>query len=322
MHHGDRGTAAPARRATAARVPSARRASSPPSGESSSASSGWVSGSPKRALNSTTRGPRDGEREAGVQQPANGVPRRRHLVDASGCSDLVACTSSTRPARRPRQRRVGAHAAGVGAVVAVEDALEVLGGLQRVDRPRRRRPRTARPRARRGTPRPRPARTPAAWASASSRSLGDDDALAGGQAVVLDDVRRRRTRRAPPRPPRRVVQTRGRAVGTPATAITSLAKALSPRAAPPPDGPKTAMPACADRVGDPRDQRRLRARRRRGRRRSWWRARRPLRRPSGRRRAGWRPRRSPGCRARRAPPPPPGRGRARARARARDRRCR
>ena len=35
-----------------------------------------------------------------------------------------------------------------------------------------------------------PRRSSAACASASSRSVGDDDALAGGQAVVLDDVRR------------------------------------------------------------------------------------------------------------------------------------
>ena len=47
---------------TSARVPVAAPISSPASGEvswSSSASSGWVSGSPKRALNSTTRTPRD-----------------------------------------------------------------------------------------------------------------------------------------------------------------------------------------------------------------------------------------------------------------------
>ena len=44
---------------TEASVPVAEPISSGESGESSSAISGWVSGSPKRALNSTTRTPRE-----------------------------------------------------------------------------------------------------------------------------------------------------------------------------------------------------------------------------------------------------------------------
>ena len=72
------------------------------------------------------------------------------------------------------------------------------------------------------------ARQRRAWASACAAVVGDDDALAGGEPVVLDDVRgaervervrdlgSRRRRRGPS------------AVGTPAAAMTSLAKALLP----------------------------------------------------------------------------------------------
>ena len=98
--------------------------------------------------------------------PANGVPRRA-ISSTVGCSTR-SVTSATRPSGRPRQRRVGAHAAGVrpaspssarlkscagssgyhGRAVGDREqrhlgAVEVL-----LDRP--------------------PARTPAAWASASS----------------------------------------------------------------------------------------------------------------------------------------------------------
>src|SRR5262249_2513852 len=84
---------------------------------------------------------------------------------------------------------VGAHAARVGALVAVEDALEVLGRLQGVDR--------------RAVGDPEQAdlgaveklldhHAPAAgrMVDSSAAVVGDDDALARGQAVVLHAVRR------------------------------------------------------------------------------------------------------------------------------------
>ena len=61
---------------TEASVPVAAPTSSGESGESSRASSGWVSGSPKRALNSTTRRPRDVSARPAYSRPWNGVPRR------------------------------------------------------------------------------------------------------------------------------------------------------------------------------------------------------------------------------------------------------
>ena len=77
--------------------------SSSPSGDSSSASSGWVSGSPNRALNSMTRTPREVSASPAYSSPENGVPRRASSSTV-GCS-TVASTSSTRPG--------GAHGSGV-----------------------------------------------------------------------------------------------------------------------------------------------------------------------------------------------------------------
>ena len=98
-------------------------------------------------------------------------------------------TSSTSFGSAHGQRGVRAHAAGVGALVAVERALEVLGGLERDDG-------LAVGDGEEGD-------LGAVeellddHAVAGERVLagrgevvGDDDALAGGEAVVLDDVRR------------------------------------------------------------------------------------------------------------------------------------
>ena len=89
-------------------------------------------------------------------------------------------------------------------------------------------------------------RQAAAWASAATAVVGDDDALARGEPVVLDHVRGAELVEARPRPASRSWQTNGRAVGTPAAAMTSLAKALldSSRAAAA-DGPKHGMPVAA-----------------------------------------------------------------------------
>ena len=79
----------------------------------SSASSGWVSGSPKRALNSITRTPRAVSASPAYSRPANGVPRRASSSTvgwSTALGDLV-----DQAVRRPRQRGVGAHAAGVRA---------------------------------------------------------------------------------------------------------------------------------------------------------------------------------------------------------------
>ena len=75
--------------------------------------------------------PARGQREAGVQQPGERRAAARHLVDGRLQHPGEHVLDET--LRRPRERRVGAHAAGVRAPVAVEDALEVLGRLQRVD---------------------------------------------------------------------------------------------------------------------------------------------------------------------------------------------
>ena len=145
----------------------------------------------------------------------------------------------------PRQRGVGAHAAGVRAGVAVAEALEVLGGAQRqhvvavaeeeqrdlgageelLDQHRLRSAGTRRRgraphRGRRSRARPcrRPGRRP------SRRTA-------------------RRARRAPPRPRRRVVARTARPVGTPAASMIRFANAFDPSswaAARP--GPNTGMP--------------------------------------------------------------------------------
>ena len=72
-----------------------------------------------------------GEREAGVQQPAEGGAAAGHLVDRRLQHRAQHLLDQIR--RRPRQRGVGAHPARVGSLVTVEDPLEVLGGLKRVD---------------------------------------------------------------------------------------------------------------------------------------------------------------------------------------------
>ena len=80
-HHATAAPSANTGGGRSARVPVAEAISSSPSGDSSSASSGWVSGSPNRALNSTTRTPARGERQAGVQQPRERRPAAGQLVD-------------------------------------------------------------------------------------------------------------------------------------------------------------------------------------------------------------------------------------------------
>ena len=212
---------------------SRRRSSSPAAAEASSAarsdvrrsSTTWLSGSPKRMLYSTSFGPVGREHQPGVEHAA--------VVDAppaqlgEGRLDEAGEDVVDEPGRQPRQRRVGAHAAGVGAGVAVADALEVLGRGEERRPAARRTPRTRTPRGRPCPPRSRPC-GPASpneapeslsrtSASASARSSVTSTPLPGGEPVGLHHVgpgegaeelerpaRRRRSARSGPwaRPPR------------------------------------------------------------------------------------------------------------------------
>ena len=143
--------------------------------------------------------------------------------------------------RGPGQRRIRAHAAGVGAGVAVADALEVLGGQQR----HRRRPSVTTNSDTSG---------PARYSSITTRPqvggvrergvpvVGHDDALAGGEPVVLDHVGRAELVER-----RRDLRRRGadeRAGGRhPGRRHDSLANAFDPSScAAAADGPKHGMP--------------------------------------------------------------------------------
>ena len=122
----------------------------------------------------------------------NGVPRRR-ISSTAGWAIRVT-TSSAKDGGRPVEGRVGAHATGVRPLVVVADPLEVLGRAQRQDRlavaEAEERDLGAVEELLDDDPSARLGEAGRAWARAASRSLGDDDSLAGGEAVVLDDVRR------------------------------------------------------------------------------------------------------------------------------------
>ena len=172
-HHGDRGVG---RNAGADRsAPAAASARSDGEVASSRGSTTWASGSPKRTLYSSTFGPVGGEHEPGVEHAA--------VVDAAP-AQLVerGLHERRRPAPRRRSsptagdRRVRAHAAGVGPGVAVADALEVLRRRQRHDACGRRPGTAARPPGRRGPPRSRRVRP--ASPKAAPDSLASDVAAA------------------------------------------------------------------------------------------------------------------------------------------------
>ena len=189
------------RRRPRAASPSAAAASTRPSGESSSSSSGCVSGSPKRALNSTTRTAPPVSARPAYSRPDEGGAPPGQLVDGGLQHALGHLVDEA--VGRPGQRRVGAHAARVGPLVAVAHALEVLGGQH------------GQHGGAVGDREQRDLRAvevllddhPSAGGRVGERHLavvGHDDALAGREAVVLDDVRRHRTRRARRPPPRGV----------------------------------------------------------------------------------------------------------------------
>ena len=137
------------------------------------------------------------QRQAGVEQAGE----RRAAGDEfrrDGCHDARDdLVDQTR--RRPGQRCVGAHAAGVGPGVVVADPLEVLRGQQRhhrraVHQAEQRHLRTVEVRLEQY-------RVPVVQqahrvGARGVEVLGDDHALAGGQAVVLDHVGRGEARPA------------------------------------------------------------------------------------------------------------------------------
>ena len=146
-----------------------------------------------------------GEDEAGVEQADERRALGVELADdglghlAGDEVDELLLAAELRA--EPRERRVGAHAAGVGAGVAVEQALVVLGGAERqhvvavaeeeerdlgsgeelLDEHRAER------------------QVLVGVGDRGGAVVGDDDALARGEAVGLDDVAERRGRRARPR---------------------------------------------------------------------------------------------------------------------------
>ena len=75
------------------------------------ASTTWVSGSPKRALNSMTRRPARGGRQADEEHPHEGRSPTTHLVDRGLRDPRDDLVDEGRG--RPVQRRVGTHATGV-----------------------------------------------------------------------------------------------------------------------------------------------------------------------------------------------------------------
>ena len=196
--------------------------SRPASGVSSSASTTWVSGSPNRALNSTTRGPAAVIARPTYSRPANGVPRRR----ISARVGSTPCRARRRPARRrPGQRGVRAHAAGVRTGVAVADALEVLCGKQRED---------VTPSVTQKSDTSGPSR----YSSMTTRGTRPHGPGGVGSSVTTTPLPAARpsslTTYGGPNASRAastssaVAQMRAPAVGTPAAAMISLANALEP----------------------------------------------------------------------------------------------
>ena len=222
--------------------PRAAAASASSRSPSSRGISTCVSGSPKRALNSSTRGPSSVSIRPAKRQPTNGVPRRA----SSSITGWWIRSTSASASSSQRHRRVGAHAAGVRARVAVAGALEVLSRPERRPPGGRRRARRARPPAPRAAPRSRSSRRGGALAQRRLElglGVADEDALACREAVGLDDARRPRGSRARPASARRRRPSR------------PWRSSSSPRSARPPRSART--PRC--RRGAARRRRRRRA---------------------------------------------------------------
>ena len=84
-----------------------------------------VSGSPSRQLNSTTHGvPASSTISPAYSTPVNGDSRRSHLLEAG--TNTSRSTRAEQGRRRHRHRAVGAHPAGIGTRVTLEQALVIL----------------------------------------------------------------------------------------------------------------------------------------------------------------------------------------------------
>ena len=104
---------------------------------SNSGSSAWVSGSPKRQLNSSTRGPSAVSMSPAYSTPTYGRPSARRPSTA-GCKIVRVRSASQMPAGKSGRGCVGAHAAGVRSPVAVQQALVILRGEHGAHRDARR----------------------------------------------------------------------------------------------------------------------------------------------------------------------------------------
>ena len=201
-----------------------------------------------------------GQRQPGVEQPAErgaaagqlGGDRGHHVGDQLG----------GQLRRRPRQRGVGAHPAGVRAAVVVADPLEVLGRQQRhhglaVDQAEQRHLRPVQV----GLQQHRVAvvEQGAGVRPGHVEVRADHDALAGGQPVVLDHVGRVEPGQRGVQV-RRVVDDLGAGRAHPGRGHHVLGEALG---ALDPGGRRARAeagdPGGAHRVGDPGDQRHLRS---------------------------------------------------------------
>ena len=173
----------------------ARRRQRSTRSERSRGSTAWVSGSPKRALNSSTFGPVGADHQArrrGRRGRGARAGHRRQRRPVHGVDDLLDLAAA-----EAGHRRVAAHAAGVRAPGRRRRSACSPGPGRAAPRSRRRRARAARAPRPRGTPRGRPSVSPkrrsAKKTSTASRGLGlvgaDDHALARGQAVGLEHRR-------------------------------------------------------------------------------------------------------------------------------------
>ena len=84
----------------------------------------WHSGSPKRVLNSISLRTVFADHQAGEQHALEGQPSA--FIAATVGSMISAMTRAEHFGRHDRGRGIGAHAAGVGTLVAVADALVIL----------------------------------------------------------------------------------------------------------------------------------------------------------------------------------------------------
>ena len=131
-----------------------------------------------------------GQGQTAVEQADEAGTAAGHLVH-DGLGDLAHHLLG-QVRRSPWQGRVGAHTAGVGAGIVVEEPLEVLGGGQRADGGTVAHAEQGGFRAVEIVLDDDAAAAAGQAGTAMSQGhralIGDDDALAGGQAVLLDDV--------------------------------------------------------------------------------------------------------------------------------------